>query len=48
VWGFPAVLERRWHRSTALVARLPELLRRLRALERHLGLGPEGRRPRDA
>jgi UDP-3-O-[3-hydroxymyristoyl] glucosamine N-acyltransferase len=48
VWGFPAVPERRWHRSTALVARLPELLRRLRALERHLGLGPEGRPPRDA
>ncbi len=47
VWGFPAVPERRWHRSTALVARLPELLRRLRALERHLGLEPEPRRPRD-
>jgi UDP-3-O-[3-hydroxymyristoyl] glucosamine N-acyltransferase len=47
VWGFPAMPERRWHRSTALVARLPELLRRLRALERHLGFGPERRRPRD-
>jgi UDP-3-O-[3-hydroxymyristoyl] glucosamine N-acyltransferase len=48
VWGFPAVPERRWHRSTALVARLPELLRRIRTLERHLGLGPERRRPPDA
>jgi UDP-3-O-[3-hydroxymyristoyl] glucosamine N-acyltransferase len=48
VWGFPAVLEHRWHRSTVLVRRLPELLDRLRALERHLGLGPEGRRSRDA
>jgi UDP-3-O-[3-hydroxymyristoyl] glucosamine N-acyltransferase len=48
VWGFPAVPERRWHRSTALLARLPELLRRIRALERHLGLGPEKRRPPEA
>jgi UDP-3-O-[3-hydroxymyristoyl] glucosamine N-acyltransferase len=47
VWGFPAVPERRWHRSTALVRQLPELLRRIRALERHLGFGPEKRRPRD-
>ena len=47
VWGFPAVLEHSWHRSTVLVRRLPELLRRLRALERHLGLDPQGRRPRD-
>ena len=48
VWGFPAVPEHRWHRSSALVRRLPELLRRLRALERHLGLSPKGRPPRDA
>ena len=48
VWGFPAVPERRWHRSAALLARLPDLLRRIRALERHLGLGPERRRPPDA
>jgi UDP-3-O-[3-hydroxymyristoyl] glucosamine N-acyltransferase len=48
VWGTPAVPERRWLRSTALVARLPELLRRLRALERHLGFGPEKRPPGDA
>jgi UDP-3-O-[3-hydroxymyristoyl] glucosamine N-acyltransferase len=47
VWGFPAQPERRWHRSTALVGRLPELLRRLRALERHLGLSPERRTPED-
>jgi UDP-3-O-[3-hydroxymyristoyl] glucosamine N-acyltransferase len=48
VWGFPAMPERRWHRSTVLIARLPELLRRLRALERHLGFGPEKRPPGDA
>jgi UDP-3-O-[3-hydroxymyristoyl] glucosamine N-acyltransferase len=48
VWGFPAVPERRWHRSTALVGRLPELLRRLRTLERHLGLGPGKRQPPEA
>jgi UDP-3-O-[3-hydroxymyristoyl] glucosamine N-acyltransferase len=47
VWGFPAVPERRWHRSTLLVARLPELLRRLRVLERHLGFGPGSQRPED-
>jgi len=47
VWGFPAMPEKRWHRSTVLVRRLPELFRRLRALERHLGLDSERRRPRD-
>jgi len=48
VWGFPALPERRWHRSTVLMERLPELLRRIRDLERRLGLGPERRGSRDA
>jgi len=38
VWGFPAVSERAWHRSVAWLARLPELGRRVRALEKKLGL----------
>jgi len=38
VWGFPAVPERAWHRTTAWLARLPELAKRVRALERRLGL----------
>jgi UDP-3-O-[3-hydroxymyristoyl] glucosamine N-acyltransferase len=44
VWGAPPLEERRWHRSMAALARLPEALRRLRALERRLGVrgGPEG------
>jgi UDP-3-O-[3-hydroxymyristoyl] glucosamine N-acyltransferase len=46
VWGFPAVPERAWHRSVAYFARLPELARRIRALERKLGLrGPGGGAP---
>jgi UDP-3-O-[3-hydroxymyristoyl] glucosamine N-acyltransferase len=42
VWGLPAQPERRWHRSMAVFARLPELARRLRAVERHLGLARGG------
>lgn len=44
VWGAPALEERRWHKSVAAFARLPEMLRRLRAVERRLGLrgGDEG------
>jgi UDP-3-O-[3-hydroxymyristoyl] glucosamine N-acyltransferase len=38
VWGAPALEERRWHKSVAAFARLPELMRRLRAVERRLGL----------
>jgi UDP-3-O-[3-hydroxymyristoyl] glucosamine N-acyltransferase len=38
VWGFPAQPERAWHRSAAWSARLPELARRIRALEKKLGL----------
>ncbi len=36
VWGFPALPERRWHRAMTAFARLPELLRRVRALERRV------------
>lgn len=38
VWGAPPLEERRWHKSVAAFARLPEMLRRLRAVERRLGL----------
>jgi UDP-3-O-[3-hydroxymyristoyl] glucosamine N-acyltransferase len=38
VWGFPAQPERAWHRSVAWLARLPELGKRVRALEKKLGL----------
>lgn len=38
VWGTPQLEERRWFRSTAVFAKLPELVKRLRAVERHLGL----------
>jgi UDP-3-O-[3-hydroxymyristoyl] glucosamine N-acyltransferase len=38
VWGFPAVPERAWHRSVAYLARLPELAKRVRALEKKRGL----------
>jgi UDP-3-O-[3-hydroxymyristoyl] glucosamine N-acyltransferase len=42
VWGFPAQPERGWHRSASLFGRLPELARRLRAVERRLGLARGG------
>lgn len=42
VWGFPARPERAWHRSAALLARLPELARRLRRLERRMGIPRDG------
>ena len=38
VWGFPAQPERAWHRSVAWLARLPELARRVRGLEKRLGV----------
>jgi len=42
VWGFPAQPERAWHRSVSWLARLPDLARRIRALEKKLGRpGPE-------
>jgi UDP-3-O-[3-hydroxymyristoyl] glucosamine N-acyltransferase len=37
VYGFPAVPERTWHRTMAVLHRLPEVLRRLRRLERAAG-----------
>ena len=38
VWGSPQLEERTWHRAVAALARLPEALRRLRAVERKLGI----------
>ncbi|MEE8580248.1 MAG: UDP-3-O-(3-hydroxymyristoyl)glucosamine N-acyltransferase [Myxococcota bacterium] len=38
VFGSPQMEERRWHRVVAALARLPDALRRLRAVERALGL----------
>ncbi len=37
VWGAPAMEQRAWHKSMAALARLPEALRRLRAVERMVG-----------
>lgn len=34
VWGFPAMQERAWHRAMAIFGRLPEVMRRLRAVEK--------------
>ncbi len=39
VYGTPGMEERAWHRSTAALTRLPELLRRVRALEQRVGPG---------
>jgi UDP-3-O-[3-hydroxymyristoyl] glucosamine N-acyltransferase len=47
VFGFPARPERTWHRATALFYRLPELARRLRAVERRLGIERPSRRGRE-
>jgi UDP-3-O-[3-hydroxymyristoyl] glucosamine N-acyltransferase len=41
VYGFPARAERAWHRANAWIARLPELARRVRALESR-GRAPGG------
>lgn len=38
VFGSPQMEGRRWHRAMAALARLPEALKRLRKIERHLGL----------
>ena len=38
VWGSPQMEEHRWHRAVAALARLPDALRRLRDVERKLGL----------
>lgn len=42
VAGIPAVELRKWRRQAVLIARLEEMSRRLRALERRLGTGTEG------
>ena len=42
VYGTPAVEEQSWHRSVAALKRLPELLRRVRRLERSARGGGEG------
>ncbi len=38
LFGFPAMEERAWHRAMVALARLPDVLRRLRGVERRLGL----------
>ncbi len=40
VWGTPQMEERLFHRTVAALRRLPDALRRLRAIERRLGLRP--------
>jgi UDP-3-O-[3-hydroxymyristoyl] glucosamine N-acyltransferase len=40
VWGTPQMEERLFHRTVAALKRLPDALRRLRAIERELGLRP--------
>jgi len=47
VWGFPAQPEKKWHRTTAWLARLPELAQRIRALEKKLGLRGSGAEERE-
>ncbi len=42
VYGFPAQAERAWHRVSAWLVRLPELARRVRALEKKTGVPGEG------
>lgn len=48
VYGAPFMEERRWHRVMAALTRLPEALRRLRAVEKKIGIGdgPESGEPR--
>lgn len=46
VFGAPALEERLWHRSVVALTRLPELLRRVRRLERGVGVS-RGDRARD-
>ena len=43
VWGTPQLEERKWFRSTAVFAKLPDLVKRVRALEKHLGLRGTGK-----
>jgi UDP-3-O-[3-hydroxymyristoyl] glucosamine N-acyltransferase len=39
VYGAPSMEERRWHRVIAAMGRLPDALRRLRTVEKKLGIG---------
>ncbi|MGI9432502.1 MAG: UDP-3-O-(3-hydroxymyristoyl)glucosamine N-acyltransferase [Myxococcota bacterium] len=39
VWGFPAMPERAWHRAMSVFGRLPDMMRRLRSIEKSLGKG---------
>ena len=39
VWGFPALPERTWHRSQSIFAKLSDLVRRIRRLEKKVGEG---------
>jgi UDP-3-O-[3-hydroxymyristoyl] glucosamine N-acyltransferase len=41
VYGFPALAERAWHRANTWLARLPELARRVRALEKRAGIASD-------
>jgi UDP-3-O-[3-hydroxymyristoyl] glucosamine N-acyltransferase len=41
VYGFPPMEKGAWHRTMAALARLPAALRRLRAVERRLGIDPD-------
>jgi len=41
VGGIPAVHIRQWRRYSAVITRLPEVLRRMRALERQVGVEGE-------
>jgi UDP-3-O-[3-hydroxymyristoyl] glucosamine N-acyltransferase len=46
IFGFPPLAGRAWHRAHAWFARLPELARRVRALERRLGVGGDEEAPK--
>jgi UDP-3-O-[3-hydroxymyristoyl] glucosamine N-acyltransferase len=48
VYGTPQMEDRRWHRAMAALKRLPEMLKRLRAVERKLGLRGQADSPRVA
>ena len=41
VWGSPAVERRAWQREVVALRKLPQMLRRLRWIERRLGLQPQ-------
>jgi UDP-3-O-[3-hydroxymyristoyl] glucosamine N-acyltransferase len=41
VWGTPHLEEGRWFRSIAVFAKLPQLVKRVRAIEKQLGIRPK-------